>query len=64
MGPRTTAERDRQIYIAFQAGRTIQQLGEDYALTRTRVRAVLTQEGHRRTVSPELFYSRMRLCEG
>lgn len=67
MGPRTTADRDRQIYTAFQAGRTVTELGEDYQLTSTRIRAVLIQEDHRRTVSPEAFYSQMRdgkFCEG
>lgn len=67
MGPRTTADRDRDIYTAFQAGRTITELGEDYRLTSTRVRAVLMQEDHRRSVSPEPFYSQIRdgkFCEG
>jgi Mor family transcriptional regulator len=66
MGPRTTADRNRQIYTAFEAGRTIKELGEDYGLTGLRVRAVLLEEGHRRTVSPELFYSEIRngkICE-
>ena len=67
MGPRTTADRDRDIHIAFQAGRTITELGKDYELTGKRIRAVLIQEDHRRTVSPEPFYSQIRdgkLCEG
>jgi len=67
MGPRTTANRNRQIYTAFEAGRTVEELSEDYGLTGLRVRAVLLDEGHRRTVSPEPFYCEIRtgrICEG
>ena len=67
MGQRTTTDRNRQIYIAFEAGRTIEELSEDYGLTGLRIRAVLLDEGHKRIVSPEPFYCEIRdgkVCEG
>ena len=67
MGLRTTTDRNRQIYTAFAAGRTITELSQDYGLTGLRIRAILLDENHRRVVSPELFYSEIRdgkICEG
>ena len=66
MGLRTTADRNREIYTAFEAGRTIDELAEDYGLTGFRIRAILMDEGHRRVVSPEPFYCEIRdgkICE-
>ena len=54
MAPKS--DRNRQIFAAFEAGRSLAQLGEDHALTHIRVRAVLTDEKHRRMISPEPFY--------
>ena len=53
-------DRNRVMFAAFQSGRTIEQIGEDYRLTWNRVRAILTDEKHRRTVSPEPFYRALR----
>jgi Mor family transcriptional regulator len=64
---RTTGDRNRLIYTAFEAGRTISELAIDYGLTGMRIRAVLLDEGHKRIVSPEPFYCEMRdgkICEG
>ena len=67
VGLRTTTDRNRQIYTAFTAGRTVAELSRDYGLTGLRIRAILLDENHRRVVSPELFYSEIRdgkICEG
>jgi Mor family transcriptional regulator len=53
-------ERNRQMFAAFAAGRTLEQLGEDHALSHHRVRAVLTDEKHKRIVSLDPFYRLMR----
>jgi Mor family transcriptional regulator len=53
-------DRNRVIFDAFEAGRTTEQIAEDHALTWNRVRAILTDEKHRRTVSPEPFYRALR----
>jgi Mor family transcriptional regulator len=66
VSPRTTADRNRLIYTAFEAGRTLKELGKDYDLTEMRIRAILIDEGHKRIVSPEPFYREMRggsICE-
>jgi Mor family transcriptional regulator len=60
VGLRKTTDRNRQIYTAFAAGRTMGELGQDYGLTEFRIRAILFDEGHRRVVSPELFYCEIR----
>jgi len=48
------------MFAAFEAGRSLAQLSEDHALTHVRVRAVLTDEKHRRIISPEPFYRALR----
>jgi hypothetical protein len=58
MAPKS--DRNRLMFAAFEAGRSVEQLGEDHALTHTRVRAVLTDEKHRRIISPEPFYRTLR----
>jgi hypothetical protein len=54
------AARDRAMLAAFEAGRTLEQLAQDYRLTEAWVRATLTAEMHRRLVSPEPFYREIR----
>jgi hypothetical protein len=56
----SNSDRNRQIFAAFQAGQSLEQLGEDHGLTPGRVRAILLDEKHRRTVSPEPFYRTLR----
>ena len=55
-----TSDRNREIFAAFEAGRSLEQLGEDHALTHSRVRTVLTDEKHKRIVSLEPFYRALR----
>jgi len=54
------SERNRSMFAAFEAGQSLEQLGAAYCLTLTRVRAVLTDEKNRRTVSPDPFYRTLR----
>jgi Mor family transcriptional regulator len=58
--PLRKSGRDFEILVAFEAGRTIEQLMVDYALTDIRVRAIIIAERHRRAVSPEPFYRALR----
>jgi hypothetical protein len=48
------------MFAAFEAGHSLEQLGGDHALTCQRVRAVLTDEKHKRIVSLEPFYRALR----
>jgi hypothetical protein len=54
------SDRNRDMFTAFEAGQSLEQLGDAHCLTPTRVRAVLTAEKHKRTVSPEPFYRILR----
>jgi hypothetical protein len=54
------SDRNRRMFAAFAQGQTLEQLGEEHALTRQRVRAVLTDEMHRRNHSVEPFYRSLR----
>ena len=54
------SERNRRMFAAFEAGQSLAQLGEIHGLTQARVRAVITDEKNRRTVSPEAFYRSLR----
>ena len=54
------SERDRRMFAAFEAGRTLEQLGDEHALSYQRVRAVLTAETHKRVVSLDPFYRTLR----
>ena len=54
------SDRNRMMFAAFAEGRSMEQLGEDHALTFERVRAVLTDEKHRRIVSLDPFYRTLR----
>jgi hypothetical protein len=48
------------MFTAFAQGRTLEQIGEEHALTCQRVRAVLTDEMHRRRHSVDPFYRSLR----
>jgi Mor family transcriptional regulator len=54
------SDRNRMMFDAFAEGRSMEQLGEEHALTFERVRAVLTDEKHRRIVSLDPFYRALR----
>ena len=54
------AERDRDILAAFEAGKSIEKLGELRGLTYARITAILTAERHKCAVSPEPFYRSTR----
>ena len=54
------SDRNRRIFAAFDAGKSLEQLGEDYFVSPSRIRAILTAERHRRIVSPEPFYRALR----
>jgi Mor family transcriptional regulator len=58
MPPKT--DRNRHMMADFEAGHSLEQLGTDHALTTLRVLAVLTDEKHRRRVSPDPFYRSLR----
>ena len=53
-------DRNRRMLADFEAGHSLERLGADHALTSSRVLAVLTDEKHRRQVSPDPFYSSLR----
>jgi Mor family transcriptional regulator len=53
-------DRNRRIFAAFEAGRSTEQLSKEYALTDARIRAILTDERHKRSVSPHPFYRGLR----
>ena len=58
MPPKT--DRNRRIMADFEAGQSPEQLSAEYGLTVLRVLAVLTDEKHRRRVSPDPFYRSLR----
>ena len=58
------SDRNRLIFAAFDAGRTLEQLGKDHGLSPLRIRSILTAEQHRRNVSPEPFYRALRAAAG
>jgi len=58
MAPKS--DRNQQIFAAFEAGQSLEQLGEYHGLSPARVYAVLMDEKHRRTVSPKPFYRSLR----
>jgi hypothetical protein len=53
-------DRDRKMHAAFEAGQSVEQLGEIHGLTQERVRAILVSERNKRTFSPEPYYRRIR----
>ena len=55
-----TAERNWEMLAAYEAGRTIQQLSEDYVLSVASIGPILTGERHKRKISPDPFYRALR----
>ena len=55
-----TAERNHKMLEEFKAGRTIQELSEDYGLSIASISPILTGERHRRELSPHPFYRDLR----
>ena len=55
-----TEDRNRKMLAAYEAGRTMQELGQDYGLSVPSVSHILTAERHRREVSPHPFYRALR----
>jgi Mor family transcriptional regulator len=55
-----TADRNREIYAAFAAGQSIEQLSEIHGLSISRLRAIVVAERHKRIISPEPFYRSLR----
>ncbi len=60
MRPRKTMNRNREIFLKFKAGITVERLAEQHGLTIQRVRVLLTDERHKHSVSPEHFYRARR----
>jgi len=58
MAPKS--DRNRQIFAAFEAGQSLEQLGEYHGLSPARIHAVLMAEKHKRIISPEPFYRSLR----
>jgi hypothetical protein len=56
----TTAERNREIFAAFRAGKTVSQLAESYGLARMTVAALLNIEKYKVEVSTDEYYCEMR----
>jgi Mor family transcriptional regulator len=54
------SERNREMLGAYEAGRTIEQLAEDYGLSIASVSPILTGERHLRRESPEPYYRALR----
>ena len=54
------SERNREMLAAYEAGRTVKQLSEDYGLSRASIGSILTGERHRRRLSSEPFYRSLR----
>jgi len=54
------SERNRQMLAAYEAGRTVEQLAQDYGLSIASISSILTGERHRRRESPEPFYRDLR----
>jgi hypothetical protein len=55
-----TSERNRELFSAYEAGRTIKQLSENYGLTEERVRTILTDEKLKLRFSTDPFYRKLR----
>ena len=60
----TTTERNREIFAAFQAGKTVNQLAESYGLASGTVVSILHVERHKLAVSVDEFYCGLRRSLG
>ena len=58
--PRLTAERNFAILFAFEAGDSLVQIAKTYGLSVVTVREIIRQEAHRRDLSQEEVYCRLR----
>jgi len=58
--PQRQSARDYAILVAFEAGRTLEQLAGDYGLKADRIRTIVIAERNRRIISPEPFYRSLR----
>jgi hypothetical protein len=61
LNARTTAGRNRAIFIAQQTGQSCEQLAQQYGLQPLRISAIIADERHRRSVSLDHYYRDMRL---
>jgi len=52
--------RNRDILAAYETGQTLEQLSQEYGLSASSVKAILTQERQKRRVSPDPFYRALR----
>lgn len=59
-GMRWREERNRKIYSAYQAGRSISQLSQDFHLRPDRVRVILAEERNKQSFSPQPYYRTLR----
>ena len=56
----TTAERNRSLIAAYEAGDDIEKLVHCYGISAKRIRAIIADEKNRRRVSREPFYRNFR----
>ena len=54
------SERDWEILVSFEAGRSREQLAADYGLSGTRIQDILMAQRLKRIISPEPFYRNLR----
>ena len=59
-----TTERNREIFAAFRAGKTVSQLAESYGLARITIASLLNIERHKLAVSVDEFYCDLRRLLG
>jgi hypothetical protein len=57
---RKTAERDREIFAGYKAGRTPEQLAQTFGLAIGTVTGIIGSERHRREVCIDEFYEVLR----
>jgi Mor family transcriptional regulator len=55
-------KRDIEIFVSFHNGCSKEELAREHGLTPERVGAIISGETHRRAVSQELFYKKMRMA--
>lgn len=60
--PHKNLTRDVEIFAAFEAGRSLEQLGADHNLSTARIHDIIVAQRHKRIVSPEPYYRNLRLC--
>jgi Mor family transcriptional regulator len=59
---KVTTERNREIFAANQAGRSADMLALKYGLSLATLKDVVIAEKHRRALSAEGFYKKLRLA--